>query len=304
MDVPTTSGRAGAQGSPSGSLAGQVFGESGTLRRNDHHVIAWRRWVPAGQPRASIVVIHGLGEHAGRYGEVAETLARAGFALTAMDLEGFGGSSGQRGDVRYEPTCDDVDRIIADERARTGGLPVFLYGHSLGGLYAFLYAIDRTEDVAGLVLTGPAFDSELRHQPLKIAVARAVARIYPTLPLRNGLKFERVNRSSDVIAGRESDPMVHGLVTARFAIDTLAQMERVMSAAPHLDVPLLVLHGDEDMINPIAASREVVKRVPGGVLTTYPGAFHGLEEEAEGPTMLRDVVAWLDRVLRQKKPED
>lgn len=276
--------------------------QTGTLLRSDREAIAWRRWVPADRMRASVVVLHGLGEHAGRYAVVAERLTQTGFAVTAFDYEGFGESFGHRGDVRYEPTCDDLDRLIGEERVRTGGLPVFLYGHSLGGLYAFLYAADRRgADLAGVVVSGPAFDSQLRKQRLKVAIARLLARAHPTLSLPNGLRFERVNRSSEVVADRKADPLVHGRATARFAVDVLTQMERVRSAAPSLQVPLLVLHGDADLINPISASRDVVQLVPQSTLVTYEGAYHGLEEESEARTMLSDVIAWLDEVLHNSR---
>ncbi|WP_410872977.1 alpha/beta hydrolase [Nocardia sp. A7] len=257
------------------------------------------RWVPSGPARASVVIMHGLGEHAARYDSTARLFTAAGFSVLAMDYEGFGRSEGRRGDVRYQSTARAVDHLIAHERVRTGGAPVVLYGHSLGGLYAFLYAADRPgTDVAAVVVTGPAFDSELRNQRLKVAVVRSLGRAFATLTLPNGLRFERVNRDPDVVAERYADPLVHGRATARFAIDVLAQMDRVASAATRVAVPLLVVHGDADLINPLSASRRVVDLVPSATLRTCPGVYHGLEDEAEGPVILADVIAWIDRTLR------
>ncbi len=259
--------------------------------------LATLRWAPSGPARASVVVLHGLGEHAGRYARTADLLTAAGFAVLAMDLEGFGRSGGRRGDVRYPATARAVDRLIADERERTGGAPVVLYGHSLGGLYAFLHAADRPAGVSAVVVTGPAFDSQLRKQRLKVAVVRTLGRAFPGLILPNGLRFERVNRDPDVVAERYADPLVHRRATARFAIDVLAQMERVRSAAERVVVPLLVVHGDADLVNPLAASRQVVDLVPSATLRTWPGGYHGLEDEPEGPAMVAEVVAWIDRAL-------
>lgn len=256
------------------------------------------RWAPNGPPRASIVVLHGLGEHAGRYDRTARLLTAAGFAVLAMDHEGFGRSGGRRGDVRYPSTVRAVDRLIAHERARTGGAPVVLYGHSLGGLYAFLYAADRPDaDLSAVVVTGPAFDSDLRSQRLKVALVRSLGRGLPTLTLPNGLRFERVNRDPDVVAERYADPLVHRRATARFALDVLAQMERVPSAAGRVVVPLLVVHGDADLVNPLAASRRVVDLVPTATLRTWPGGQHGLEDEPDAPAVVAEVVAWIDRTL-------
>ncbi|UGT51175.1 alpha/beta hydrolase [Nocardia asteroides] len=249
--------------------------------------------------------MHGLGEHAGRYEDTAGLFTAAGYSVLAMDYEGFGRSEGRRGDVRYQSTARAVDHLIAHERERTGGAPVVLYGHSLGGLYAFLYAVDRPgTDVAAVVVTGPAFDSELRNQRLKLAVVRTIGRTFATLALPNGLRFERVNRDPAVIAARRADPLVHGRATARFAIDVLAQMDRVASAATRVTVPLLVVHGDADLINPVAASRQVVDLVPAATLRICPGTYHGLEEEPEGPDILADVIAWIDRTLRGEKSDE
>ncbi|MFI5498086.1 alpha/beta fold hydrolase [Nocardia asteroides] len=261
-------------------------------------------WAPSGPARASVVIMHGLGEHAARYDRTARLFTAAGFSVLALDYEGFGRSGGRRGDVRYQSTARAVDHVIARERARTGGAPVVLYGHSLGGLYAFLYAADRQgSDVAAVVVTGPAFDSQLRNQRLKVAVVRSVGRAFGSLPLPNGLRFERVNRDPDVVAERHADPLVHGRATARFAIDVLAQMDRVASAATRVDLPLLVVHGDADLINPLSASRYVVDLVPSATLRICPGVYHGVEDEPEGPDILADVIAWIDRTLRGEKSD-
>jgi acylglycerol lipase len=100
-----------------------------------------------------------------------------------------------------------------------------------------------------------------------------------------------------------STPLVHGRATARFAIDVLAQMDRVASAATRVAVPLLVVHGDADLINPLSASRQVVDLVQSATLRTCPGVYHGLEDEAEGPAIMADVIAWIDRTLRGEKSD-
>lgn len=267
-------------------------------------LLAALHWSPSGPPRASVVIMHGLGEHAARYDSTARLFTEAGFSVLAFDYEGFGRSEGRRGDVRYQPTARAVDHLIAGERARTGGAPVVLYGHSLGGLYAFLYAADRPgTDLAAVVTTGPAFDSELRNQRFKVAVVRSLGRAFPTLALPNGLRFERVNRDPAVVAERYADPLVHGRATARFAIDVLAQMERVGSAASRITMPLLVIHGDADLVNPISASRRVVDLVPSATLRTCPGLYHGVEDEPEGPVLLAEVIAWIDRTLGAEKAD-
>jgi acylglycerol lipase len=157
--------------------------EEGFLDAPDGLRIGWRRWSPTGEIRGVVVVLHGIGEHGGRYGEVATRFNDAGYVVAAMDFRGHGRSGGRRGDTRIPPSLSDIDLMLRLEAQRNSRRSLLLYGHSLGGLIAFLYALDRNPDLAGVVLTGPAFHTVLREQRVKVAVARALGSAIPGLTL-------------------------------------------------------------------------------------------------------------------------
>jgi alpha-beta hydrolase superfamily lysophospholipase len=166
-------------------------------------VLYRQRWLPDGEPGAVVILVHGLGEHSGRYQHVAAALTGAGHAVLTFDLRGHGRSGGRRGDTRFEPCLDDIDGLV-DEAARTfPGRPRFLYGHSLGGLLALTYGLRRGGGLAGIVSSGAALMSPLREQRAKVAAVRLLAPIAPGLTLPTGLDPELISRRPDHTPGRQ-----------------------------------------------------------------------------------------------------
>jgi acylglycerol lipase len=269
--------------------------EDGYTVAPDGARIAWRRWSPKDPPRGLVVVLHGVGEHGARYAEVAAQFNGAGYVVTAMDFRGHGRTPGRRGAMRMEPTLGDIDRLIEQEVGRLGDRPVFLYGHSLGGLVAFLYGLDREPDLAGVVVTGPAFYSQLRdEQPMKVAAARYLSRVLPNFTIPSGLPIDRLNRDPAVLAAYEADPLVHDRASAGFGADSFAAMDRVVREADRFRLPLLIVHGGADVINPLKGSQAVADRVPGCTLSVYDGVYHAVEHEPERPQIIADVIHWMD----------
>lgn len=249
-----------------------------------------RHW-PAEDPWASILLVHGLGEHSGRYEHVGERLAAAGIDSHAFDLRGTGGSDGRRGDVqRWSIVHDDVALLLGAVRERADGRPVALYGHSLGGLIVAGYLLtDRpAPDVA--VVSAPGLDSTLPRWKLRLAPL--LARVAPTLAIANGIDGEVRSRDPRVDEAVRADPLCGTSSTARFAAEALAEQVRVRAGARSIRTPLLVLHGLDDGLVPPAAS-EVFEGVPGIERRTYERLRHELHNEPEGPAILDEVIAWL-----------
>src|SRR5687767_10926935 len=131
-----------------------------------------RRWEPKGKPRAVVHLLHGLGEHSGRYGHLADQFTRSGFAVTAIDLRGHARTGGHRGDTRFGPSLEDVDLLVARGAERFPGAPAFVYGHSLGALLAIAYSMGDPAPLAGVVASAAGFHSALREQRAKVRAAR------------------------------------------------------------------------------------------------------------------------------------
>ena len=269
-----------------------------------------RRWPIAAADRAdaaeatgaawaSILLVHGLAEHSGRYEHVGRQLADAGLDVEAYDQRGFGGSGGRRGYVqRWSQTHDDLeDRLTAVRaRAAAGGRPVALFGHSLGALIALGYAVaDPVRPLPdALVLSAPALDSTI--PAWKQLMARVLGSVAPTGQLRNELDGTMLSRDPAVGERYLHDPLNHHSTTFRFGAEALAEQARVRAALGRLALPTLVYHGEEDRLVPTASSAPL-GGLPGVLRRTYPGLRHESHNEPEGAAVIADVIAWLGATL-------
>jgi alpha-beta hydrolase superfamily lysophospholipase len=257
----------------------------------DGTVLYRQRWLPDSEPRAVVVLVHGLGEHSGRYRHVAVALTASGYAVLTFDLRGHGRSGGRRGDTRL----DDIGRLV-DEAARAfPDRPCFLYGHSLGGLLVLTYGLRRNVRLTGIVSSGAALVSPLREQRAKVAAVRLLAPVAPGLTLPTGLDPELISRDPAVVAAYRADPLVHGRASLAFARDAIAAGDAALAGAGDFPTPLLVLHGGADRITFPAGSQRFAAAVPGDCrLVVYDGLYHEIHNEPEQERVLADVVAWLD----------
>ena len=279
-----------------GTIAPMRFAE-GPRTTPDGATLWLRAWEPEGRPRAVGVLVHGLGEHSGRYGHVGARFARASLALLAFDLRGHGRSSGRRGDTRFEAALDDVSRRLEDAAAAANGAPTFLYGHSLGALLVLTHLLRRRPAVGAAVVSAPPLRSALRRQRAKVALSRLVGPILPWLALPTGLDPADLSRDPAVAEAYRRDPLVHDRASLGFASDALAATTAVEEGfAP--DVPLLVVHGDADAIAYVEGSRELVRRLGGrATLRVYDGLRHEPHNEPERERLLDATIEWLATAL-------
>lgn len=246
----------------------------------------------AGPPWASVLLVHGIAEHSGRYEHVGEQMAAAGLDVHAYDQRGNGGSGGRRGFVeRWSVIHDDLAERLAAVRAAGPGRRVVLYGHSLGGLIVAGYLkTDRPKPDAA-VLASPALDSDL--PAWKAVVAKVLSGVAPTLALKNDFDGSRLSRDVTVGERYHADPARTRVTTTRFGAEVLREQAHVRGvAASGFGIPVLVIHGEADPLVPVGASA-VLGGAPGVERITYPGLLHELHNEPEGPEIIDDVIAWI-----------
>jgi alpha-beta hydrolase superfamily lysophospholipase len=270
-------------------------GEPVTAR--DGTPIYVRHWPPTGQPWASVVLVHGLAEHSGRYAHVGRWLAAAGLDVTAADLRGFGRSGGARASIeRWSQFHDDLEERLVAIRSETPGRPLVLYGHSMGGLIALGYVLDGRARPDLLVLSAPAISARI---PLiQRLVVGSLVRVAPGLRVPNGIDPGLL--ASDPAVGRvyADDPLCVHRSTLRLGRAGFAEQRRVARGIDRLTVPTLVVHGALDRLIPPEASRALEGR-PGVKRTVYPRLRHELHNEPDGARVVADVVAWIrERVSR------
>jgi len=265
------------------SVIGRVTAADGTELRTRH-------W-PATDPWASLLLVHGLGEHSGRYEHVGEQFSAAGIDTNAFDLRGQGASDGRRGDVeRWSVYHDDLAERLEAVRGSASGRLVVLYGHSMGGLIVAGYLLSDRPKPDLVVLTAPGLDSTLA--AWKKVLAPLLGRMVPTLEIPTGIDPATLSRDRSVGERTLVDELCVKVSTARFGAEALREQARVRVGARSIAVPTLVLHGLDDGLVPPEASG-VFEGIPGVDRRTYPALRHELHNEPEGPAILAEVVAWL-----------
>ncbi len=250
-----------------------------------------RRWRAAGDAWLHLLLLHGLGEHSGRYETVGGQLAEAGIEVDAFDHHGFGASDGPRGDVAgWSVFHDDVEDRLAAVRAEAGGGPVALYGHSLGGLMALGYVLTDRPRPDLLVLSSPGLTDAL--PAWKHGLARVLRPLVPGLKVSNGIPGDVVSRDPEVAARYAADPLNVDRSTVRLGSEGFREQARVRASLDRLAVPTYVIHGSDDRLVPVSASAQLEGR-PGVTRVVLPGLRHETHNEPEGREVIEGVIDWL-----------
>ncbi len=273
--------------------------DAGTIRTDDGLTLATRRWTPHGQAKAAVVIVHGIGEHSGRYAHVAAHLLLHDYAVYAFDLRGHGRSEGEpRVYVEsFDDYAHDLARFLGYVLADAPGLPVFLYGHSLGGGIAAYYVTERgTDGLAGLVLSSAALKIPADLSPLLQKAAGLLSRLVPKLPLTK-LDPSHLSRDPAVVRAYEEDPLVYtGGVRPRVGAEVLRVTEHVRDHANAFTLPLYLFHGTADKITDPEGSRWLYEHAPSDdkTLKLYEGFYHETHNEPDRDRVLADLTDWLD----------
>lgn len=257
--------------------------------------IVARDWLPEATPSALVCLVHGLGEHSGRYTHVAMHLNEAGIAVTALDLRGHGWSGGPRGHApTYDALMDDIARFLDLSTERYPGLPRFLYGHSLGGNLVLNYALRRQPNLAGVIASAPGLRAKFQVPGWKLALGRVLYSVWPSFSMPSGLDRVALAHEGAVVRAYEADPLVHGQVSARLGLDTIATGEWALRNAERMRLPLLLMHGDADAITDAEASREFAARARDCCnLVIWHGFFHEIHNEAESSRVMDTLVTFI-----------
>ena len=264
-----------------------------------------RRWEPQAAPKAVVCLVHGLGEHSGRYEHVAARYTQAGYALMALDLRGHGKSSGPRGHYpTFECAMDDIALLLDQASQRYPARPRVLYGHSLGGNLVLNYALRRPPSMAAVIATSPGLRAGTPPARWKLAMGSLMYRVWPGLALGNGLDFTGLSRDPEVKRAYDADPLVHDRVSVRFGVDFLRAGEWALERAATFPVPVLVMVGSADRLVSVTAPAEFA--IAAGSCCTFKvwdGLYHETHNEPEQQHVIEFALAWLDRVIGQPRTE-
>src|SRR5437867_5447678 len=254
-----------------------------------------RSWRPAGKPRGTMILIHGFNAHSGYMVWPAEQLAAAGFSVFALDLRGRGKSEGERFYVeKFSDYLEDVDKLVGIARAKNPGLPVYVLGHSAGGVIASSYVFEHQKDIAGLICESFAFDVGL---PNAVSLLlKGISHLTPHLHVfalknadfsRDPQAVETMNH--DALIGKESQP-------AETAAEMLKAADRLKENMPKLSAPVLIIHGTADKATRPAGSQYFYDTAASTdkTLKLYQGHFHDLLNDVDKQVVMADIQGWLD----------
>lgn len=264
------------------------------IKTKDGLMLNGRRWEPPAAPRGTVCLVHGLGDHCGRYRHVARHLTGNGFAAAAIDLRGHGRSEGRRGHTPgYGALMNDLKLLVHEAERTYPGRPCYLYGHSMGGNLVLNFALRYTSPVGGVISSAPmlrmAFDPPL----WKTIFGNIMRNVWPAMPMSSGLDTEDLSRDPDVIRAYREDPLVHDRVTLSF-FDTRDAGLWALEHARDLAVPTLIMHGDADRITSCEASRDFAAAAGSAcTLKIWEGFYHEIHNEPEKERVLGYLTQWL-----------
>lgn len=271
------------------------------IRRSEGHVpgaddtaLFHRSWLPQ-EPSCAVLLVHGFGEHCGRYEVIGSWLARRGCAVHAYDHRGHGKSDGPRCHVRrFDDYLDDAAAMLARLRDQHPTLPRFLVGHSMGGLVVATLARERAaaaRDLAGLVLSAPALIVSV--SPWLAGTARALRWVAPRATLESGIDPQGLSTDPEVARAYVADPLVQSRLTLGLAAEMFAAIGRTGPGGADVALPLLVLHGTADPICSPAGSEAFAAAAPNATFRPYPGMRHEIFNEPEQETVFADLFEWI-----------
>lgn len=219
-------------------------------------------WEPEGTPKAVVCLIHGLGEHSGRYAHVGKAFTDANFALAAFDLRGHGKSGGPRGHApSFDALMDDIEDFQKQLDERFPDLPRFLYGHSLGGILVLNYVLQRKPDFVGVISTAAGLRTSLEEQKAKVLMARVLGTLISSVAISSGLDPTTISRNKEVVDKYVNDPLVHDKMSLGFGKFMLSVLPWTFEHAQEFSIPLLIMHGTEDKLGYPRGSEEFAAHV-------------------------------------------
>ena len=255
------------------------------------------RW-PQPNAQATVLLIHGLGEHAGRYEEVVEQLGQAKLSVIAVDLPGHGNSLGKRGHIpSLQSLYQDLEQILKRECTENG--PLLVYGHSLGGFLALDFCIDRQDRIDGVIATSPYLATPRPIPAWKVVLAKSLGRFLPSLTVDNGLRPSDISSDDQEVDKYLHDPLHHRKISAALGLELMSGGQRLLDRATDWKLPLLLMHGSDDRITSCAASRKFAEAASASASASkvtfveWPSGRHELHHDVMRDDVFRSIADWI-----------
>ena len=246
-----------------------------------------------------IIITHGMGEHSMRYTEMSDFYTNEGYTVISFDIRGHGLSEGKRGHTPgFEFLMDDIERVYTQVKKDYPSLPIFLFGHSMGGNLVLNFLLRKPNSICGAIVTGAYLKLGFDPPKWKIILAKLSSSIWPTLSQPTELELDALSRNKEVIRKYENDELVHDRITSAFFINVHFAGQYVIDHANEIKTPLLVMHGMEDRLTSPKGSQEFASNAGENVhLKMWDGLYHELHNEPEKQEVFHYEMEWMNKLL-------
>lgn len=262
----------------------------------------YQSWIPALKVRGVLAVVHGLGGHSGRFYNIVEHLLPKQYAIYGVDMRGHGRSPGQRGYINsWAEFREDVRSLLKLIQQQQPGVPIFLLGHSLGGVIVFDYGLHYAKNapaLQGVIALAPSI-GEVGVSPFRLLLGKMLSRVWPQFTMHTGLDPTAGSRDEKVVSAISQDELRHTVGTARLSTEFFATRAWIHAHASDWQVPLLILQGGDDRVALAAGSQNFYQKVtyPDKLLIEYPEAYHEIQADLNYQEVMADLGNWLEQHL-------
>lgn len=253
---------------------------------------------PGDHTRAGIIFVHGIGEHTGRYAHWVKKFSEKGIACAGVDLPGHGRSDGKRGYIKnYGVTNEMLDIMVGEYRKTFPGIPLFLYGHSLGGGIVLHYIIESNPDINGAVISSPFIKLAFEPARFKLILADIMKSIMPSLIQPSGLIASHISHDQQVVDAYNNDPLVHDKISVSLFNSARSAAALALQKGSGIKTPLYIIHGSDDLLTSPNGSRELASKNENIKLRIWEGGYHELHNEPFKDDVFAEIMLWLDKLI-------
>ncbi|MFH0771065.1 MAG: alpha/beta hydrolase [Candidatus Omnitrophota bacterium] len=279
--------------SPKGIYSGMKF--EGSFKNKDAQNLIYRAFIPS-NPRASVIFVHGLGEHSLKYDFVAEWFYNRAIAFFIYDQRGHGRSQGNRCHAaRFDDLVEDLRQVVNIAKAETLREDAYLFGLSMGGLAAIIFALKHSDEIKGVVVSAPVLRLKEPPSKLKVFWAGAFSYLFPSLTVLNGISFESLTHDTAAIAETKTDKFSQQIISLRLFSEMTKSAGYALENARDIKIPILLLQGTEDKVVDVDAIKEFYEKiaVKDKQMALYEGLYHELLRETNKVEIIKRVLNWI-----------
>ena len=257
---------------------------------------------PGDDTRIVIILVHGLGEHIQRYKQWAELFKQEKIATAGLDLPGHGRSEGSRGYIKsYSLVGEMIDILLKTANRTFPGLPVYLYGHSLGGGIVLEYILKKNPKISGAIITSPWIRLSFEPSKIKLMLASIVKHLFPGLIQPSGLNILHISHDPEVVERYKNDPLIHSKISVSLFDSAMKAAAYSLQHASDLKIPTLLIHGNDDLICSPEGTREFANKTPLAELKIWEGGYHELHNEPFRHEVFRYILSWMNGIATGRR---